>query len=331
MRRRRGDTSDFGIGLTPVIGMKSKLHLRVRKTWGGRVNWHDLQILLAFRRHATLARAADTLGIDISTVSRRLRALEADLGVRLVENVGGRLTLTSFGEEAVRAAEAMDVESDALHRLLKGREAVLSGSLRVALLDVFVRFHIDLLESFATAYPDVTLELFSTSQRLHNLTRREADVAVRASRRPDEALVGRKALRLEYAVFAARSLVERAGDYWRSLPWIGYDESAGATETEAWMRRERLVERVRMRVDSPAALFQVVEAGLGAAPLAIPYATRSRDLVRLSDPMPGFGTDLWLLTHRDLRRNARVRAFLDHMYDGLAEWRRTAPKLAPDG
>ncbi len=295
------------------------------------MNWQDLQILLMFQRHETLAKSAAALGVDLSTVSRRLRALEADLAAPLLENVGGKLALTALGEEAARAAEAMDSESNALRRLLQGREAVLSGTLRVALLDVFVRFHADLLESFGAAFPDVQLELYSATPRAHNLTRREADVAVRASRQPDETLVGRKALRIEYAVYAARPLVERCGRGWSALPWVGYDATANATVTDAWMRRHDLVDGVRARVDTPAALFHAVEAGVGAAPLAVPYARRCPDLVELSDPLPGFGTDLWLLTHRDLRRNGRVRAFLDHMYAGLAEWRRAANEPSRSG
>ena len=290
------------------------------------MNWHDLQILLAFRRGGTLQKSAAALGLDISTVSRRLRALEADLGAPLVENVRGRLTLTAQGEAAARAAEAMEAESDSLHRTLTGRDAALSGTLRVALLDVFAAFHMDLLEAFKAAYPQVVLELLCSTSRTHSLTRREAEVAVRVSRRPDETLVGRKVMRLDYAIYASEGLVARRGRDWRALPWIGYDLSAKPAVTEDWMRRQGVRDSVRLRADSPAAVFRAAEAGAGAAPLAMPYAERCRGLVRLSEPLPGFATEVWLLTHRDLRRNARVRAFLDHMYEGLTEWRRAGPE-----
>ena len=284
------------------------------------MNWHDLQILLAFRRQGSLQKAAGLLGIDISTVSRRLRALEAELQTPLVENIGGRLILTSQGEAAAGAAAAMEAESDSLHRALKGHDASLSGTLKVATLDIFAAFHMDLLEAFKAAHPQIVLELLCSSSRPHNLTRREAEVALRVARRPGDTLVGRRVLRLDYAVYASRDLVERRGEDWRALPWLGFDLAANAAVTEDWMKRQGVLDSVRLRTDSPATLFQAAQAGAGAATLAMPYAARCPDLIRLSEPLSGFATDVWLLTHRDLRRNARVRAFLDHMYDGLATW-----------
>ncbi len=295
------------------------------------MNWQDLQILLAFRRQGSLQTAAKALGLDISTVSRRLRALEAALDAPLVENIRGRLSLTAQGEEAARAAEAMAAESDSLQRALKGRDAALSGTLRVAMLDVFADFHMDLLEAFKAAHPQVVLELLCSSSRTHSLTRREAEVAVRVARRPEETLVGRRVMRLDYAVYASEALVARGGRDWRALPWIGYDLSAEARVTEDWMKREGVLGKVRLRADSPAAIFRATEAGAGAAALSLPYAERCRGLVRLSAPLPGFATEVWLLTHRDLRRNARVRAFLDHMYEGLAAWQRAGPGAAAAG
>ena len=294
------------------------------------MNWHDLQILLAFRRQGTLQKSAKALGLDISTVSRRLRALEAELDAPLVENIRGRLSLTAQGEAAARAAEAMEAESDSLHRALKGRDASLSGTLRVAMLDIFAEVHMDLLEAFKAAYPQVVLELLCSTSRTHSLTRREAEVAVRVARRPEETLVGRKVMPLDYAVYASEALVARGGRDWRDLPWIGYDLSSEARVTEDWMKRQGVRDKVRLRADSPAAIFRATEAGAGAAALSMPYAERRRGLVRLSDPLPGFATDVWLLTHRDLRRNARVRAFLDHMNEGLTEWRRATPVLAAE-
>ncbi|MEO1182494.1 MAG: LysR family transcriptional regulator, partial [Cyanobacteria bacterium J06636_28] len=141
------------------------------------MNWSNLQVLLTFDREGTLQKTAAKLAMDISTVSRRIRALEADLGQKLVENISGRLVLTTFGEQAVQAAESMAAESDHLQRVIQGKESALSGVLRVALLDILVFFHQDLLQSFSAQYPHITLELVSGTSRVHSLTRREADVA----------------------------------------------------------------------------------------------------------------------------------------------------------
>ncbi|MGJ3245885.1 MAG: LysR family transcriptional regulator [Elainellaceae cyanobacterium] len=292
------------------------------------MNWADLQVLLAFQREGTLQKAAAKLGVDISTVSRRIRALETDLSSKLVENVSGRLVLTANGEHAVHAAEVMVEESDNLQRVIKGAENVLSGVLRVAILDALVFFHQDLLLSFSARYPHITLELVSGTSRVHSLTRREADVAIRVSKQPDDTLVGMRALHTEYAIYAHRSVADRPPDNWAALPWIGWDAASNARMIDAWMGKNVPIEQIRFRVDSAIAQFTLAEAGGGACILPVVYADLSGQLVRLSEVLDGFDTDIWLLTHRDLKRNGRVQAFLEHFYKGLEPLRNNGHKYS---
>ncbi len=285
------------------------------------MNWADLQVLLAFQREGTLQKTAVKLGIDISTVSRRLRSLETDLGSTVIENVSGRLVLTSYGEQAARTAEAMEAESENLPRSVKDSEKLLSGVLRIALLDLVVFFHADLINAFTVRYPQIALELVSGTTRMHSLTRREADVAIRIAKQPDETLVGMRAVHSKYAVYAHTSIANQSYASLGELPWIGWDAAVNARVTDAWMERHIPTRQVRYRVNSPIAQFLMTEAGSGACILPIVYAERSDKLVKISDVLSGFDTDLWLLTHRDLRRNARVQAFFDHFYQGLAPFR----------
>ena len=285
------------------------------------LNWSDLQVLLAFQREGTLQKAALRLGMDVSTVSRRIRILEADLSSKIVENVSGRLVLTSYGEQAVQAAEVMEAESDNLQRVVKGKDSVLSGVLRVALLNVFMLFHADLLNAFRIRYPHIRLELVSGTTRFHSLTRREADIAIRISKQPDDTLIGIRLLHTEYAVYAHRMIADTPSTRWDILPWIGWDPAANARMIDAWMEKHVPTEQVRLRVDNSVAQFIMAEAGAGACILPMVYAELSDKLVRLSDVLEGFDTDMWLLTHRDLRRNARVQAFFDYFYKGLEPFR----------
>ncbi|MDJ0704213.1 MAG: LysR family transcriptional regulator [Leptolyngbyaceae cyanobacterium MO_188.B28] len=281
------------------------------------MNWSDLQVLLAFQREGTLQKAAAKLGMNIGTVSRRIRMLETDLGSQVVENLGGRLVLTAYGEQAIQAAKAMEAESDNLLRRGKGEEGALSGVLRVALLDMFVFFHSDLLNGFTKRYPHITLELVSGTTRVHSLPRREADVAIRIAKQPDDTLVGMLALHSEYAVYAHRAITDTPPSRWDELPWIGWDPASNARMIDAWMDQHVPTKQVRFRVSSPVVQFLIAEAGGGACILPMVYAELSDNLVRLSDVLEGFETDMWLLTHRDLKRNARVQAFLEHIYKGL--------------
>lgn len=285
------------------------------------LNWSDLQVLLAFDREGTLQKTATKLAVDISTVSRRIRALEADLGQKLVENVGGRLMLTTCGEQAVQAAVAMAAESDQLQRFIQGKESALSGVLRVALLDILVFFHQDLFHSFSAQYPHIALELVSGTSRVHSLTQREADVAIRVSKKPDDTLVGMRAFQTEYAVYAHHTIAKNPPRIWADLPWIGWDPAVNARIIDAWMERHVPPENVRFRVNSAIAQFLLAEGGCGACILPAAYGDTSNDLVRLSKNLDGFGTSVWLLTHRDLKRNGRVQAFLDYFYKGLEPFR----------
>jgi DNA-binding transcriptional LysR family regulator len=280
------------------------------------MNWSDLQVLLTFKREGTLQKAAEKLQVDISTVSRRIRALESALGAKLVENTSGRLVLTNSGEKAVLTAEVMEAQSNGLETILKGEESSPSGVLRVALLDMFLHFHRNLLQSFIVQYPQISLELISTTTLVHSLNRREADVAIRATNHPDDTLVGMLLLHTEYAVYAHRDVVAQSVE-WSKLPWIGWDVSANARMTDDWMEKNVPTEQVYFRVDSPLAQFIMTEAGDGVCILPMAYANLSKNLIQLSDPLKGFGMDVWLLTHRDLKHNGRVQAFFQHFYNGL--------------
>lgn len=285
------------------------------------LNWSNLQVLLTFDREGTLQKTAAKLAMDISTVSRRIRALEADLGQKLVENISGRLVLTTFGQQAVQAAESMAAESDHLQRVIQGKESALSGVLRVALLDILVFFHQDLLQSFSAQYPHITLELVSGTSRVHSLTRREADVAIRVSKQPDETLVGMRAFQTEYAIYAHHTIAKSPPSSWADLPWIGWDPAVNARLIDAWMEGYVPPEQVRFRVNSAIAQFMLTEGGCGACILPVAYADLSDELVRLSEDLDGFDTSIWLLTHRDLKRNGRVQAFMKHFYKGLEPFR----------
>lgn len=285
------------------------------------LNWSDLQVLLTFDREGTLQKTAAKLAVDISTVSRRIRALEADLEQKLVENVSGRLVLTTFGEQAVQTAAAMAAESDHLQRIIQGKESTLSGVLRVALLDIMVFFHQDLLQSFTAQYPQITLELVSGTSRVHSLTRREADIAIRVSNQPDDTLVGMRAFQTEYAIYAHRTIAKSPPHSWADLPWIGWDPAVNARMIDAWMERHVPPEQIRLRMNSAIAQFTMAKAGGGACILPAVYGDLSSELVRLSEDLEGFDTSVWLLTHRDLKRNGRVQAFLDYIYKGLKPFR----------
>lgn len=280
------------------------------------MNWDDLRFFLAAARASTLTTAAARLGVNQTTVTRRLRALQDELGARLLVRTERGHALTEVGEAVLPIAEQMEFAAATLDRQVLGHDAQLSGRLRLTVIDWIAVFEPALMGAFARRYPGIELEL-SVSDAPRSLTRREADVAVRWTNAPPEHLVGREVARVEFALYAARALVGESGKgpELKRLPWLAWDEGKGARLTAAWMRRHVPDAPLACRYDSAMAMFAAVREGTGVAFLPCVYADAEPALRRLRPPEPGFAMGVWVLTHPELRVNARIRALIEHVVD----------------
>jgi len=293
------------------IGTSRKLELHKRTA---NLDWESLRTVLAVTRAKSLAGAARALDLQHSTVFRRIEEAERRLGQPLFDRHRGGWTANSLGETAARAAHAMEQAALEAERQLLGADARLEGTVRVAASEIIGGYLLArLVPPFLAAHPAVEIEM-DVSNRNLDLTRREADIAVRSTRTPPESLVGRKLASLPYAVYAAPSLLKRGKTpELRELPWIGYDERLANVPAARWLERALQDIRPRLRVDSLAAMLRCALAGAGAAVLPVFAASQEGGLVRITDIVPDVATDLWALSHPDLRGNARVRALSDHL------------------
>jgi DNA-binding transcriptional LysR family regulator len=284
-----------------------------RRRYAGAVttdlDWNDLRFVLAIAREGSLSRAGRALGVNHTTVSRRLAHLERSIGVRLFDRTPEGHLCTPAGQDLLAAAERIEAEVLGLERKVLGRDDRIEGRLVFTALEAMaVVFSRDLVD-FQRAHPDVELVLETGSEVL-DLNRREADVALRASNAPDPTLFGRRLGRMEFALYGARSLVEQR-DGVGGLPWIGWHERLGAEKTEARMRTVAPDAQVVARFTDILPFQAALEAGLGIGFITCLYGDSRNELIRLREPEKDFGLDLWLLTHPDLRHTARVRAFMD--------------------
>jgi len=280
------------------------------------VNWDDLRFVLAVARHGTLTRAAKELGVNHTTVSRRLSGLQDDLGVRLFDRTPSGFHATHEARELLSVVERMEEAVQSLDRALLGKDARLVGSVRVTTVDVMALEHMRDIREFNASFPDVTVEL-SVDNEPRSLARREADVAIRVSNSPPEYLVGRRVGVFRYAVFAHRDLYEQHGDDLAAYPWVCWDERVRALMTEEWMKEHVPGARRTLHVDSATVMNAAIRSGLGAAHLPLSFAAPHPELVQIGDVIDSFSMDLWILTHPDLRDTARVRAFTDFMSERL--------------
>ena len=292
---------------------KADLHGRTAS-----LDWESLRTVLAVTRAKSLAGAARVLDLQHSTVYRRIEEVERRLGQPLFDRNRGGWTANALGETAAIAAEAMEQAALEAERRLLGADARLEGTIRVATAEVVGGYLLArLVPPFLAQHPAVEIEL-DLSNRNIDLTRREADIAVRATLTPPESLVGRKLATLTNAVYVAPSLLKRGKTpELGELPWSGFDERLANLPAARWLARALPDMRARLRVDSLAAMLRCALAGAGAAVLPVFAGSQERGLVRITGIIPGVGNDLWALSHPDLRGNARVRALSDHLAAGV--------------
>ncbi|MBP2230884.1 DNA-binding transcriptional LysR family regulator [Azospirillum agricola] len=281
-------------------------------------DWDDVRYFLAVARQGSLSSASRLLGVNHSTVLRRVAGLEAAMGVRLFDKLPRGYVLTAAGEDLRDSALAMEETLAAASRRLSGRDTQLEGSLRVTTVDIMAMHVLPRhLVAFRALHPGIRLDV-SVSEASLSLTRREADVAIRLIAHPPDNLVGRALSGLAFAPYGAVSLAERSGGATPDQAgWAGLDESFDHTAMARWLKAAVPAERIVYRVNSVATLVEAVRAGVGFGLLPCVLADRMPDLRRVGPPVEDFGVRVWLLTHRDLRMMGRVRAFLDFMAAAL--------------
>jgi DNA-binding transcriptional LysR family regulator len=287
------------------------------------MDWDDLRYVLAVAGAGSLAGAARALGVNHTTVLRRIAAAEKRLGVRLFERLRGGYLPTAAGEELIEAARHIDAAVTDLGRRLAGRDLRLSGVVRVSTVDTLVASLLpEILAAFRERHPGIQVEVAVTNV-MANLTRRDADVAIRAANDPHETLVGRRAGTIAFAIYGSRTYLatRRAGTPLDQHRWVAPDDSMAATSIGRWMRTALPEAEVALRADSLVTMRQAAAAGLGVAPLPCYLGDGTDGLVRMHPTIAAMATGLWILTHADLRETARVRAFTAFVAEAFAERR----------
>lgn len=281
-------------------------------------NWDDLKLFLAAARAGNSRAGAEALGINQSTVSRRITQLEHRSGVRLFDRGPGGLTLTEAGAELVELAEEVEASIDTVDRRLEGRDLELVGTVRLSMPDFLVRAVAPHLARFGADYPQIAIDVL-VSNGLVDLSQREAELALRLADNPPPQLVGRRIARTRMAVYGSAAYVADAPSpvAVEHLHWIRWTERWRGSAVERWIDEHVAAERVRARVDTSVAHTEMIAAGVGVGFLPCFGGDADDRLVRIGERQD-FGLSLWLLTHADLKRTARVRTLLRFLSDALS-------------
>ena len=286
-------------------------------------NWDDLRYFLAVARHGSTLAAGRALKVNQSTVQRRLTELERRIGRKLARRHASGYRLTELGREMVAHAESVERAVLAFEQNLgqTGRDAV--GVIRVTCPEpiVFRITQSSLLERFHARYPQYRVE-FVMSDKYLDLSKGEADVALRSGDTDDGELVGRKLADSVWAVYASRRYVEQHGrperveDLSRHFV-VGLDETMAKHRAASWLARVAPEAKVVARNNSILGLVYAVKSGIGLAPLPTALGDSEPDLVRVLGPIPELARIWRILAHPDVRRTPRVAALFDFLSEEI--------------
>jgi DNA-binding transcriptional LysR family regulator len=287
-------------------------------------DWSDVRYFLAVARNGSTLAAARALGLSQSTVHRRLIELENKLGRELVKRHANGYRLTEFGKEMLPYAEQIE---RAILAFDQHKDTIARGEIGIIRLTcpepiMYRLLQSGLLDRFHTRYPGLRVE-FVMSDKYMDLSKGDADVALRSGDTDDNDLVGRKVADSIWAVYASRKYLERRGrperpEDLRRHAIIGLDESMANHRATKWLREIAPDAEIVARVSSILGLVSAAKSGIGLAPMPIALGDAEADLVRALGPISELTRSWRLLTHPDLRKTPRVSAFFDFISEEIA-------------
>ncbi len=283
--------------------------------------WDDARYFLAVHRRGSLSAAARQIGVNQSTVGRRLMTLEERLGTRLFIRTRDGYRIAPAGERLLPHAERMEDEATAIAREITGQVETLAGTVRVTAPDLFgARIVTPLLVAFREKYPDIDLEI-DADNRLRNLGKREADLAVRLGGPLESGIAVRKVGEFGSAVYASNAYIARRGrprdDEWAGHDWVGYDEPLMHLDEARWVEERAAKGRVVARTNNTLAQVACTVGGAGLSILPCYAGDAEPELVRIGPPVKAVKHPIWLVVHQDMRDAARIRALSDWLAEGI--------------
>ncbi|WP_375600159.1 LysR family transcriptional regulator [Devosia sp. Naph2] len=269
----------------------------------------DLAIVAALESAGTFTGAARLLGVAHTTVSRKLKELEKHFGTRLADRRDDGVVLTPDGERLLESARRIEAELAGLERDIAGRDHRLTGHIKLTTVDALAWIYLPVIARFRATHPRIEVAL-EVGAELRNLSRREAEVALRATNAPDDHLYGREIGQLDFFPYARADIAANG----HGLSWIEYGNRDCSQPAGRWLRRMHPKVRPEASMPTPLMMCRAIEAGLGAGLVPSVLADSAQGLVRLADE-PAFSIAVWLLTPMELRQTARIRALFEAFQD----------------
>lgn len=274
-------------------------------------NWDNIHYFLKVAQHGTVSKAAEALGVNHSTVTRRIRAFEESVGVRLFNKRVDGYELTEAAVEALGTASEMGQLSEQFFRRLAGQDGRLSGTINLTMPhDIYEYCLADDIADFRESFPNISLNLH-LAKGVKNLANQEADIAVRLTDKPPDYLIGTRVCSLAYGIYRHRRLAAQQ-EHTQIIDWTS------ATELPPWAH-EFPEPECKVRVDDLYSMYIAVRSGLGLArmPSYIVNANECLEIEKVNVVAPQSDWGIWVLNHVDLRKTERVRRCREHLLKAI--------------
>jgi DNA-binding transcriptional LysR family regulator len=275
-----------------------------------------LGVVLALARRGTLAAAGELLGVDASTVFRALQRVEKGLQQRLFERTRSGYRPSDLGAQLARHAERIEAELESARGVAQVPGQTVSGTVRISTTDTLLHgLLLPALHTLANVHPLLNFEV-NASHELASLTKRDTDIALRATSRPPDHVVGKPLGTIRVAIFGPRTR-GKAPDPARAA-WLAPDEALPQHPGVLWRKRHHPAIVPRYQVSSIVSVAEGIAAGLGIGVLPLFLAKGRNDLVQLTEPLADAETQLWLLTHPESRHLRRIATVAHHLAEHIA-------------
>jgi DNA-binding transcriptional LysR family regulator len=277
------------------------------------MNWEDLRHFLVLAKAGSLSEAARQLSVDHTTVARRVAALEAALGLRLIDRLPRAVALTLEGCHIAELGSRMEDNAFAIIRAANGADQALSGSVRISAPPTFASIVLaPRLAILRERHFGIVVDLIG-DQHIANLDRRQADIALRLSRPVGDGLIARIVGEMPFALYAAVGYAEeRTESDWE---FIAHDDLPSELPQQRWLNTVAKGRPVVFRANDAASLAAAARAGMGVALLPVFLGDGDPDLASLPSPEPPPRRDIWMVVHDDLRRAPRIRVVMDFLVE----------------
>jgi DNA-binding transcriptional LysR family regulator len=274
--------------------------------------WDDVRFFLAVTRAGSLSGAARALGVGHVTVGRRISLLEKQLGVTLLNRTPDSFIATSAGEAILRQCAAMESAAMDLERIVAGRDALLTGSVRVTTTEALAcQLVAPAIAPLRETHPELRVDLIAGVRTL-DIARREADLAVRFARPSASDLVCRKLGEVAFSLYASKHYLAKNGVPKQGQGLAKFDlitfTGAPAAASPFFLGESLEGARIALRCDNPLIQLRAAANKAGIAELACFLGDSAPDLVRVWPDKAPSRRVVWLIMHQDMRRAARIRA-----------------------